>query len=77
MWTFARHNLQVKLKQLKEKCFRAAKESAAESPERAREMDGFVRKSYADEPRKMAEWEEVMRRWEDGDLDQSQMHTDR
>jgi hypothetical protein len=60
----ARHNLEVSLKMVKEKCFHAAKQIALEGLKEARQMDEFVRKSYADEPRKMAEWEEVMRRYE-------------
>jgi hypothetical protein len=56
----ARHNLEVSLKRIKEHCFRAAKECASESLEGARKMDAFVRSQYADEPRKMAEWEEIM-----------------
>ena len=60
----ARHNLEVTLKRTKEGCFRAAKEIALESARKAREMDAFVRSQYADEPRKMAEWEKIMARYE-------------
>jgi hypothetical protein len=57
----ARHNLEVTLKSFKEQCFRAAKEIALnEGVKEARKMDAFVRSQYADEPRKMAEWEEIM-----------------
>ena len=59
-----RHDLEVTLKRHKEGCFRAAKEIALESAEQAREMDVFVRKQYSDEPRKMAEWENIMKRYE-------------
>jgi len=56
----ARHNLEVTFKRTKEQCFRAAKEIASESLEGARKMDAFVRTQYADEPRKIAEWDEIM-----------------
>jgi hypothetical protein len=29
-----------------------------------KKMDAFVRSQYADEPKKMAEWEEIARRYE-------------
>ena len=60
----ARHNLEVTLKRTKEECFRAAKEIALESAKGARKMDGFVRRQYADEPRKMAEWDLIMQKYE-------------
>ena len=60
----ARHNLEVTLKRTKEQCFRAAKECALESAEGFKKMDAFVRSQYADEPRKMAEWDEIMRKYE-------------
>lgn len=59
----ARHNLEVALKRTKEECFRAAKEIASEGVEGARKMDAFVRAHYADEPRKMAEWDEIMMKY--------------
>jgi hypothetical protein len=65
MWVnLARHNLEVKLKQTKEQCFRAAKECGSESLEGFKKMDGFVRRQYADEPRKMAEWEKIAQKYE-------------
>ena len=60
----ARHNLEVTLRRTKEQCFRAAKECASESPEGFKKMDAFVRGQYADEPKKMAEWDEIARRYE-------------
>jgi len=63
----ARHNLEVTLRRTKEECFRAAKEIASESLEGARKMDPFVRGQYADEPTKMAQWEEIMRKYEFAD----------
>jgi predicted RNA polymerase sigma factor len=60
----ARHNLQVTLRQTMEKCFQAAKKAAAESAEGAQQMDAFVRKHYADQPRKMAEWDAIMAKYE-------------
>ena len=60
----AGHNLEVTLKRTKEECFRAAKEIALESTKGARKMDGFVRRQYADEPRKMAEWDTIMQKYE-------------
>ncbi len=66
----ARHNLEVTLRRTKEQCFRAAKECASESREGFQRMDAFVRSQYADEPKKMAEWEEMARRYEftDGEI---------
>ena len=63
----ARHNLQVALMRVKEECFRVAKLAAAESLEKARKFDPFVRSQYADEPTKMAQWEEIMRKYEFAD----------
>jgi hypothetical protein len=60
----ARHNLEVTLRRTKEQCFRAAKSCALESMEGFKKMDAFVRSQYADEPRKMAEWEELARKYE-------------
>ena len=61
----ARHNLEVTLKRTKEGCFRAATEIALEGDEeKVRQMDQFVRSQYADEPRKIAEWEQIMSRYE-------------
>jgi hypothetical protein len=63
----ARHNLEVTFKRTKEKCFVAAKKCALESAEGARKMDVFVRKQYMDEPKKMAEWEKIMQKYEFAD----------
>lgn len=60
----ARRNLEVKLKWTKEECFRAAKECGLESEEGFKKMDAFVRSQYTDEPDKMAEWEEIARKYE-------------
>ena len=60
----ARHNLEVTLKRTKEGCLRAAKEIAAKSAEGARQMDAFVRSQYSGQPRKMAEWDEIMQKHE-------------
>ncbi|HEY0320582.1 MAG TPA: hypothetical protein VGC66_06380 [Pyrinomonadaceae bacterium] len=60
----ARHNLEVTLKRTKEQCFRAAKECASESLEGFKKMDAFVRSQYADEPKKMAEWDKIMQKYE-------------
>ena len=60
----AQHNLEVTLKRAKEQCFRAAKEIGSESLEGFKKMDAFVRSQYADEPRKMAEWDKIMQRYE-------------
>ena len=60
----ARHNLEVTLRRTKEQCFRAAKECALESLEGFKKMDAFVRSQYADEPKKMAEWDKIMQRYE-------------
>lgn len=65
--SLAKHNLEVTLRRTKEECFRVAKIAAAESLEEAMKFDGFVRRQYADEPRKMAEWEEIMSRYEFAD----------
>ena len=60
----ARHNLEVTLRRTKEQCFRAAKECALESLEGFKKMDAFVRSQYADEPKKMAEWDEIAQKYE-------------
>lgn len=60
----ARHNLEVTLKRTKEGCFKAAKKMALESAEEAKKIDVFVRKQYSNEPRKIAEWEEIMQKYE-------------
>lgn len=61
----ARHNLQVKLAWFKKETFRVAKEVALEGKEEnIRQMDKYVRSVFADEPSKMAEWEELMSRYE-------------
>lgn len=60
----ARHNLEVLLKSTKEQCFRAAKECALESAEGFKKMDAFVRSQYSDEPKKMAEWDEITQKYE-------------
>jgi len=59
----ARHNLEVMLKRTKEECFRAAKECGSESFEGFKKMDAFVRNNYADEPKKMAEWDEIAQKY--------------
>jgi hypothetical protein len=63
----ARHDLEVTLRRTMEGCFRAAKECALESAEGFKKMDAFVRKFYADEPKKMAEWDEIERKYEFSD----------
>ena len=60
----ARHNLEVTLRRTKEQCFRIAKEVGSESLEGFKKMDAFVRSQYADEPKKMAEWDKIMQRYE-------------
>jgi hypothetical protein len=60
----ARHNLEVTLRRTKEQCFRAAKECALESLDGFKKMDAFVRSQYADEPKKMAEWDEIAQKYE-------------
>ena len=60
----ARHNLEVTLKRTMEQCFQAAKQCGSESFEGFKKMDAFVRKQYADEPMKMAEWDEIAQKYE-------------
>ena len=60
----ARHNLEVSLKNTKEGCFRAAKEIGSESYEGFQKMDDFVRTQYADEPKKIAEWNMIMLKYQ-------------
>ncbi len=60
----ARHNLQVTLRQTMEKFFQAAKKVGLESAEQARAVDDFVRRFYSNQPRKMAEWDEIMAKYE-------------
>lgn len=69
----ARTNLEAALSRFRRDCFRAAKwlaRDVAEGKEpvdKLRQMDEFVRKVYVDQPREMAEWEEIMK---DFDLSQ-------
>ena len=66
----ARSNLEATFNRIREDCFRVAKQVAREVAEGKtpmddlRKMDEFVRKAYADLPRVMAEWEEVMKQFE-------------
>jgi hypothetical protein len=60
----ARYHLEVTLKRTKEQCFRAARECALEGLEGFKKMDAFVRSQYADEPRKMAEWDKITQKYE-------------
>jgi hypothetical protein len=65
-----RHNLEVALKRAREECFRVAKlvaqdVAAGKQPlADLKQMDDFVRKQYTYDPRKMAEWEKIMRKFE-------------
>ena len=61
----ARHNLQVKLAWVKKETFRVAREVALEGKEdEIRKMDEYVRKVFADDATRMAEWEQLMSRYE-------------
>jgi len=60
----ARHNLEVTLRRTKEQCFRAAKEIALESLKGFKKMDDFVRAHYADEPKKISEWDKIQWQYE-------------
>jgi hypothetical protein len=60
----ARHNLEVTLRRTKEQCFLAAKACARDSLDGFKKMDAFVRSQYADEPKKMAEWDEIAQKYE-------------
>jgi hypothetical protein len=61
----ARHNLQAKLAWFKRETFRVAKEVAAEGDKEAtRDMDKYVRSVFKDDRRIMAEWEELMSRYD-------------
>ena len=69
----ARANLEAALARFRRDCFRAAKWLARDVAEGKhpiddlRKMDDFVRAVYADWPRELAEWEEIMK---DFDLSQ-------
>jgi hypothetical protein len=66
----ARTELEASLSRFREDCFRVAKlvardVAAGKRPmDDLRKMDEFVRGVYTNQPRKMAEWEEVMREFE-------------
>ena len=66
----ARTQLEASLNRFREDCFRVAKLVARDVAEGKkpmddlRKMDEFVRKVYTNLPRKMAEWEEVMKGFE-------------
>lgn len=63
----ARTQLEASLNRYRRECFRVAKlvaqdVAAGKKPmDDLRKMDNFVRSVYTDEPRKMAEWEEIMK----------------
>lgn len=65
--SLATHNFEVTLKRLMDYCFRTAIETGRESFEGFQRMDDFVRTYYADEPRRMAEWEEIAQKYEFAD----------
>ena len=60
----AEHNFDVTFKRLKESCFLAAKEVGSGNFAGFKKMDAFVRSEFADEPKKMAEWDEIARKYE-------------
>lgn len=66
----ARTELEATLSHYREDCFRVAKlvagdVAAGKKPmDDLRKMDVFVRTVYTDHPRKMAEWEEIMKGFE-------------
>ena len=66
----ARTNLEASLNRAREECFRVAKlvaqdVAAGKQPmDKLRQMDDFVRKAYTDQPRKLAEWEEIMKEFD-------------
>lgn len=67
----ARHNLEVTLRRIKEHCFEAARKAGTESFDGFKKMDDFVRSQYSDEPKKMAEWEQIAQRYEFMDEDEA------
>ena len=67
-YDFARHNLEVTLTKFIDKCFRGAKELVLQGEEeKARQFDDFIRSICAHDPRKLAEWEELMSRFDSTD----------
>jgi hypothetical protein len=60
----AEHDLEVTVKRVSEGMFRHAKEEALLSEERAKAWDSHIRGIFDDEPKKIAEWEEVMQKYE-------------
>lgn len=63
----AEHDLEVAVRRVSEDMFRHAKEEALQSEERAKAWDSHVRDIFDDEPKKIAEWEQVMQRYEFSD----------
>jgi hypothetical protein len=66
----ARTQLEASLNRFRRDCFRVAKlvaqdvAAGVKPMDDLRKMDEFVRKVYTDQPREMAEWEEIMRGFE-------------
>ena len=61
----ADHNLEVMYHRIKDDFFEGMKDIALEgNEEKVRQADEAVRGIFYDEPKKMAEWEELMSRYE-------------
>ena len=63
----AEHNLEVAVKRVLEDFFRSATADALLSEEKAKAWDSHIREIYDDEPKKIAEWEQIMQRYEFSD----------
>lgn len=63
----AEHDLEVAVRRVSEDLFRNAKEEALLSEEKAKAWDSHIREIYDDEPKKIAEWEQIMQKYEFSD----------
>lgn len=59
-------------KRAKEAAFRMAKTVAIRSKQAAQELDAQVRSAFSEGSPEIAEWEEIMRRWESSTTDLSE-----
>jgi hypothetical protein len=59
-----RHDLDAARERARETAFDLAKEIAKKSAHGAREMDRFIRPQFGHDRKRMAEWNEIMQRWE-------------
>lgn len=63
----AEHDLEVAVRRVSEDMFKYAKEEGLLSEEKAKAWDRHIREIFDEEPKKLAEWEQIMQRYEFSD----------